>query len=382
MSWRRQNVRRKLGAADDPPLRILILNWRDIRHPRSGGAEFFTHEVARRLVRDGDQVEWFSAAYPGAGSEETIDGVRVLRRGRQWTVHAHAARHYRGHLCGQFDVVVDEVNTIPFFAPVWADIPVCMLIHQLAREVWWYESPFPLNALGYAVEPLYLRPYRKIPVLTVSASTSKDLRRLGFVGRIITIPEGIEPVGQLAERKSTVPTFLYVGRLSPSKRVEVIIRAFAGFRKQSGAAQLWIVGEGPSRQELERLTNRLGVQGEVCFLGHLSREEKHWRMSSAHAVLMASAREGWGLVVSEANACGTPAIVYDVPGLRDSVRDGETGLVVEPRPDALQAAMVRLLQDNDLYDRLVAEAKRWSSSFDFDATTAIVRSMLLDEVRV
>jgi hypothetical protein len=139
-----------------------------------------TFEVARRLVERGDSVEWFSAAYPGAPNEETIAGVRVIRRGRQWTVHWSAFRHYRGRLSQRFDVVVDEVNTIPFFTPLWSDVPAVMFIHQLAREVWWYESPFPLNALGYIAEPLYLRLYRRFPVVTVSDSTRRDLVSLGF----------------------------------------------------------------------------------------------------------------------------------------------------------------------------------------------------------
>ncbi|TMD56332.1 MAG: glycosyltransferase family 4 protein, partial [Chloroflexi bacterium] len=155
-------------------LRILILNWRCPQNPRAGGAEAVTFEIARRLVQHGNTVEWFSASFPGATAEETLEGIHIVRGGRQWTVHWSAFRHYRGRLAERFDIIIDEVNTIPFFTPLWADVPAVMLIHQLAREVWWYESAFPLNVLGYLTEPLYLRAYRRIPVLTVSASTESD----------------------------------------------------------------------------------------------------------------------------------------------------------------------------------------------------------------
>ncbi|TMD30497.1 MAG: glycosyltransferase family 4 protein, partial [Chloroflexi bacterium] len=135
-------------------LRILILNWRCPTNPQAGGAEFVTFEIARRLVQFGNSVEWFSATFPGAPSEETLEGVHIVRGGRQWTVHWSAFRHYRGNTSKNFDVVVDEVNTIPFFTPLWAGIPVVMLIHQLAREVWWYEAPFPLNTVGFLAEPI------------------------------------------------------------------------------------------------------------------------------------------------------------------------------------------------------------------------------------
>jgi glycosyltransferase involved in cell wall biosynthesis len=313
-------------------------------------------------------VEWFSASFPGAPAEETIDGVRIVRAGRQWTVHWTAFRHYRGKLSGRFDIVVDEVNTIPFFTPLWADVPTVMLIHQLAREVWWYESPFPLNALGYLAEPLYLRLYRQMPVLTVSPSTRSDLLRFNFKGPISVIPEGLEPVSAQQAPKADEPTFIYVGRITPSKRVDHIIKAFALFRRNRGCGLLRIVGGGSRRycESLVGLARRLGVEHQVVFHGHVSSPEKHRLMAEAHALLMTSVREGWGLVVIEANACGTPAIVYDVPGLRDSVGHDSTGLVVESRPENLFAAMNRLTNDPALYSRFSAECILRSRAFSFD----------------
>jgi glycosyltransferase involved in cell wall biosynthesis len=319
-------------------------------------------------------VEWFSASFPGAPAQETIDGVRIVRAGRQWTVHWTAFRQYRGKLSGRFDIVVDEVNTIPFFTPLWANVPAVMLIHQLAREVWWYELPFPLSAIGFLAEPLYLRCYSDVPVVTVSASTKDDLRQLGFKGSITIIPEGVEPVAEIAVCKRADPSFLYVGRLAPSKRIGHILVALAQFRQATGRGELRVVGSGSQRyrQSLMKLARRLNIADNVFFYGRVSTEEKHRLMAEAHALLMTSVREGWGLVVTEANACGTPAIVYDVPGLRDSVRNEFTGLVVPPRPRALFDAMVRVTGDPQLSARLGAEGHRWSSTFSFDEAARLV----------
>lgn len=330
----------------------------------------------------GDTVEWFSANFPGALREEVVDGVHFVRDGHQWSVHWAAFRRYRRTLAKRFDVVVDEVNTIPFFTPMWAEVPSVMFIHQLAREVWWYESRFPISLIGYLAERHYLRPYRKTPVITVSQSTQADLRQLGFRGRITVIPEGLEPLSDLRVARSTTPRFLFVGRLAPSKRVDQTIRAFAIFYDSQHTGSLSIIGDGSQRyvHRLQELAQKLGVVDRVHFLGRVSKLVKHREMASAHALLLASVREGWGLVVIEANAFGTPAIAYDSPGLRDSIRHLETGLLVQPAPEALAEAMIRVWHESDLYERLSANSIAWSQSFSFERTAGAVREALVFEV--
>lgn len=343
-----------------------------------------TFEIARRLVQRGHYVEWFSATFPGAPTEETLDGVRIVRAGRQWSVHWRAFRHYRGKLAPNFDVVIDEINTIPFFTPLWSEIPTVMFIHQLAREVWWYEASFPLSAIGFIAEPRYLRSYRHVPALTVSSSTRDDLMELGFKGSICILPEGREPITDVHVDKPSTPTFLYVGRLAPSKRVADIIRAFATFCTSVDSGELSLLGDGSNAdvQQLRNLAASLGVSERIRFLGRVSRSEKHREMARAHMLLLASVREGWGLVVTEANAFGTPAVAYDVPGLRDSIRHDETGLLTKPSPEALAEAMKRLWLDPHLYRRLSEGAEEWSSTFSFDNTAdalqAEVATVLFD----
>ena len=357
-------------------MRILILNWRCPKNPKAGGAEFLTFEIAKRLVGFGHSLEWFTASFPGASEREVVDGVLFVRAGRQWTVHVRALTRYRRSLRDKFDLVIDEINTMPFFTPLWAGIPVLTVMHQLAREVWWYESVFPFNAIGYLLEPLYLRPYRRNNIVTISGSTKRDLLKLGFRGSISVIPVGIAPVRVAGAAKAAVPTFIYVGRFSPSKRIQDIIRALAIFRRTTGVGQLILVGGGNSRyaRKLKRLAEKLGVYQSTKFVGYLTEREKQLAMAQSHALLMASVREGWGLAVTEANACGTPAIVYDVPGLRDSVRNNDTGLLVGPTPEKLAEGMRRLLTDERLQSRLsrhLASMQPYSSLEDSATAMAL-----------
>jgi glycosyltransferase involved in cell wall biosynthesis len=363
-------------------LRILFLSWRDPLNPKAGGAELFTHEIARRMVAHGDSVEWFVASHDGAAREENLDGVQVVRQGRQWSVHMAAARRYRRRIARDFDAVIDEINTIPFFTPLWARVPSVALIFQLAREVWWHESPFPMNAAGYAIEPLYLRVYRRTPAMTISASTESDLRRLGFTAPITVLPIGLEPMDVPDVPKEGAPTFLYVGRMAPSKRVHEIIDAFARFRKQRPDGVLWLVGDGAPRymEALRRRSRQLGIEPSIVFHGRVSTEHKHELMARAHVLVMASVREGWGLSIAEAGACGTPAIAYDVPGLRDAVKDGESGFVVAPRPERMAEAMGKLIADGDLCARMAEAARRWSATFSFDRAAVIARDVLNETV--
>jgi glycosyltransferase involved in cell wall biosynthesis len=375
-------LRRRLRFYPRADLRILILNWRCPTNPHAGGAEAFTFEVARRLVERGDSVEWFSASFDGAKTHETVDGIHIVRAGTRWSVHWNAFRRYRTTLSQRFDVVIDQVNTVPFFTPLWARIPTVMLIHQLAREVWWYESPFPLSLLGFVTEPLYLQVYRNRPILTVSPSTKADLIGLGFKGSVTIVPEGLEALSVVTEARSDAPTFLYVGRLAPSKRVSHVLKAFALFRLTHPHAQLRVIGEGSPRyvKRLRRLAAQLDLIGDANFLGRIPAREKHLEMARAHALILASAREGWGLVVTEANSYGTPAIAYDVPGLRDSIRHLETGLLVRPTPRSLADAMSKLWNDPTLFGRLSAAARSFSATFTFDRTTRAFQAGLMNAV--
>jgi glycosyltransferase involved in cell wall biosynthesis len=315
-------------------MRILVFNWKDLRHPAAGGAEVYTHELLRRWAGE-HQVTWFAAASPGLPAEELIDDVRVVRSGDRRSVYRAARRFYRQEMRGRVDLVVDEVNTRPFGCIRWVpDAPVVALIHQVAREIWFRETRFPVALLGrFVLEPYWLRAYAEAPVLTVSASSRDSLLRYGL--RVVTVvPEGVQSCTRPQDvPREARPTLIFVGRLTASKRPADALQAFRLVRRELPQAQLWMVGDGPRRPALER-----EAPAGTVFWGRVPHETKQQLMARAHVLVVTSVREGWGLVVDEAAAMGTVTVGYDVPGLRDSV-PAARGLLTAPNPRALAATV-------------------------------------------
>ena len=355
-------------------MNILILSWRDIRSSRAGGAEVLTHEIATRLVRRGDHVTLFTSRGNGATAEEQIDGVRVVRRGSELTTRLFAPRFSRGQA---WDVVVEEINTLPYFSPLWSRTRTLLFIPQLAREVWWHEAPFPLAALGYASEPIYLSAYRNTEAVTISDSTVSDLRQIGLRAPIHVIPMASSaPALSALPRKEPAGRLIIVGRLVPSKRVHDSIRALAELRRHHRGARLTIVGEGPERASLEALARGLDVSDAVELVGKVSESEKARLLQDADILVACAVREGWGLTVTEAARVGTPCVCYRIPGLRDSVVDGRTGLLTEPTPSALAAGMRLLLEDPARYERLRVNAWEHNSALSWDRTAGAFAHVL------
>jgi len=203
-------------------MNVLWFTWKDARHPWAGGAEVVGTELRKRLAQDGHQVKVLTSSVAGAPDRETVDGVEIIRRGSQCSVYWHAYRYYRKNLVGWADVIIDEVNTLPFFCRWFAREPVVMLFHQLCREVWLYQMSFPIKYFGYLLEPLYLRCLRRGPTIAMSNSTKRDLQRCGYNGdQIYVISEGIllKPIDDLSSvRKNSEPTLLSFGSVRPMKR--------------------------------------------------------------------------------------------------------------------------------------------------------------------
>jgi glycosyltransferase involved in cell wall biosynthesis len=238
--------------------------------------------------------------------------------------------------------------------------------------VWDAEVPKPFAALGRRLEPHALRLYREVPVVTVSDSTREDLLRLGLKD-VAVVPNGRDQAPDLdGLPKETSPTFLFVGRLAANKRPDHAVRAFEVIRDDLADARLWIVGRGPLEQKL-RQTLPEGAE----MLGYLPRKELYERMARAHCLLVPSVREGWGLVVIEANSVGTPAVGYDVPGIRDSIRPGETGLLATAGDfRALGRQGLEVLRDQEEFMVLRRQALEWSATFSWQTTAEHLMTLL------
>ena len=349
-------------------LKILIYNWRCWLNPEAGGAEVFTREVAKRWVRAGHEVSLFAGEFEGCKREEFVDGVRVVRGGGRFGVYRLAKKFYKKRFSKErFDVVVDEINTRPFFAPgfVCNGERVVALIYQLAREYWFYETSFPVSYLGrYFFERRWLRRYVGVPTVTISESTKADLAGLGFK-RVFVVPVGLnfEPLSGIPE-KETQPVVVFVGRLKRAKRPDHAVKAFRIVKEKIPDAELWVIGDGYFRGSLESMAG-----GGVRFFSGLPNVERRRLVERAWVLVNPSVREGWGLNVVEANALGTPCVAYDVAGLRDSVKNGETGLLAESgNVKDLAEKLLAVLEDDGLKERLGKNALKYAKGFSWDKT--------------
>jgi len=353
-------------------LQIVWFSWKDIKHPASGGAEIVTHNLLSRLASDGHDVTLITSKPRGLKKTELINKYKVLRGGGRLGVYWCAFRIYKS-LNTQPDLVIEEVNTIPFFTRFYTRSRRYLFFHQLAREIWLYQIWWPLSWIGYLLEPLYLRLLGKVPVITVSSSSKKDLQKHGIMGSISIIHEGIEiqPLEKLSDiHKSRVPTLLSLGSVRPMKRTLDIVKAFEVAKSHIKPLKLVIAGDisGPYAEMVLSYVAKSSYKNDIEVLGRVSNEQKVDLVRRCHVVAMSSIKEGWGLVVTEANSQGTPCVVYDVDGLRDSVKEGVTGFVVAPNSVALGDGIVRLLNDQALYSKLQEQAWQDSKQYTFDNT--------------
>ena len=349
-------------------MRILVLSWKDTTHPFAGGAEVYTDEVTRAWVGQGHDVTWFCSAVGGQRADEVRSGVAIVRRGSRFSVYREAKRWYARNGRGCFDLVIDEVNTVPFGAGKWVhDAPVVALIFQLCREIWWQEMPLPVAFAGrFFLEKHWLRTYRDRPVLTISQSSKDSFAAYGL-NDVTIVPVGISEMVRPNVPKETTPTIVFVGRLARNKRPGDAVAAFALLRHSMRDARLWVIGGGP---ELETLKAK--APPGVTFHGRVDETTKRDLVARAHVLVVTSVREGWGLVVDEAAAMGTPTIAYDVPGLRDSTLAARGALVV-PEPPALARSLLASFRTGSLSLLLAraSGAKPWPQ-----VASAIEQSLL------
>jgi glycosyltransferase involved in cell wall biosynthesis len=352
-------------------MKLLWFTWKDLSHPEAGGAERVNEEIAKRLARDGHEVIFLVGGFQGGEADVQGECYRIIRLGNRYTVYWHGYRYYKTHLQGWADLVIDEMNAIPFFCKYYVDEPSIVLTHQLNLEMWFYIFRFPLSLIGFMLEPVCLWLQADQCVITVSESTKRDLIKYGFrPEKISIIREGItaEPVEDLSKvDKFKYPTILSLGRITPAKRTLDQLDAFEIAKKQVPDLRLKIVGSAVDGYE-EKMLYRIGVSDyvqDIEYLGHVSESKKNELMQKSHLILVTSVKEGWGLIVTEANSQGTPAIAYNVDGLRDSVRNGDTGVLTkENNPNALAGEVVALLRDKNRYNTMRRAA--WQDSLRFD----------------
>lgn len=371
------------AVADPPPvatgrpLRFLMLNWRDPRNPLAGGAERVTLAYLKGLIDRGHSVDWFTFDFAGAPPEEVIDGIRIHRGGGLGSAITRAMRWYRRQ--PRFDLVIDQHHGIPWFAPWWCRTHCLGYIHEVLGPIWSSFYRWPINAFGPWQERWTHWAYRKVPFWVPSESTRQALIRHG-VREVRVFDNGVdvEPLATLDPKPAAPPIRLVaVSRLAPNKRVDHAIRCVAVLRERGVGAELRVVGDGIESGRLRRLVGEMGVEDAVRFVGYVREQEKLEELRGAHLLLHPSVREGWGLNVIEANAMGTPAVVYPVGGLVDSTRHGETGFVCAgERPEDLAEGVAWAMADLGRYERLRRAGWERSRGFRWEAVVPPVCSFL------
>jgi glycosyltransferase involved in cell wall biosynthesis len=368
-------------------MKILLIEFRDITHPEAGGAEVVLLQVFRRIVAAGHQVDYLCNHYPGAAREEVRDGLRILRRGRQpyfnflvpWVYHHELRRN-------NYDVIVEGIDKVPFNMP-WFErrVPVACIVPHLFGTTVFREASAPVAAYVYLLERSIGRAYRHSLFSVLSESTKSDLRGRGLpAANIRVIRSGLTQEDYTApavKPRGDHPLILYVGRLKRYKGIELGFDAIARLREKFPRIEYAIAGGGDYLPELKRQVTARGLTEQVSFRGFVSHAEKVALMQRADVLLYTSPKEGWGLSVVEANACGTPVVASDAPGLQESVQNGVTGFLV-PHGDAAALAqrIDQLLSDPALYESFRRAALDWAHSFTWERASAETLA-LLEEAR-
>jgi glycosyltransferase involved in cell wall biosynthesis len=355
------------------PGHLLAINFRDPAHPEAGGAELHLEQVLLDAVRRGWRVTWLATTFPGAAAEDEHKGMRVLRRGTWWNfnfvVPGVLAREFAGARAPE--LIVEDVNKVPCFTPWFTRVPVAVIVPHLFGSTVFREANLVVAAYVLLLEALIPFAYGRCRFLVISESTQADLVARGIAReRVAVVHCGVDHERYRVDpavARAPRPTLAFVGRLRRYKGLDWVMRSLPAVLARVPDARLEVIGDGPWAGALRAEAGRRGVAHAVDFLGFLPGAQKVRHLQSAWALVQPSPKEGWGLTVVEAAACGTPVVASDAPGLRDSVRRDETGLLVRFGDTAgLSQALVRVLTDATLRARLGRAGAEWAARFRWD----------------
>jgi glycosyltransferase involved in cell wall biosynthesis len=376
------SAKAKLGdlAAAAGLRRIHMLAWRDLDDVEAGGSEVHAATIARLWSEAGIEVVMRTSYAQGHPPLERRDGYQVVRKAGRYLVFPRAAASEVLHRYGPRDGLVEIWNGMPFFSPLWATGPRIVFLHHVHADMWKMVLPPRLATLGDTLERKVAPTlYRGSRMITLSGSSRQEMLDIGFKpDRITVVPPGVDPKFTPGGERSARPTVLAVGRLAPVKRFNLLIEAVAKARETAPELSLTIVGVGPERNRLRELVANLGAEDFVTFEGRVTDEELVDRYRSAWVVASTSVVEGWNMTLTEAAACGTPAIATRIPGHVDAVADGTSGLLADDL-DGIAAHLVTIARDPGVRDRLSAGALQHAKQFTWQNTATRILEALADE---
>lgn len=359
--------------------RVAVLNWRDPWHRRAGGAERYAWEFARGLREAGAEVDFVTARDTGQLAEDVHEGIRVVRRGGQFTYYLAVAlwllRNRRA-----LAAVVDSACGVSTLSPLFVrrSTPVVLLVHHVHQDQFTTYFGRPLATVGRLLERVVMPlVYRRARTLAVSRSTHEEmLTQLGWTGPVGLLANGSDQPDAALDTTGDPDRLLVLGRLVPHKRVHLVIDAVHALREQRPQLRLDVCGTGPELASLRDRVRRLGLEDRVAVHGWLDEEHKSELLAAAGLHVCASDTEGWGQVVIEAAAYGVPTVARDVPGLRESIKPGETGWLIPDVPGDLTAvgrglteqilASLHELEDRATSAHLGGQCRSWAAQFSWD----------------
>ncbi len=353
-------------------MNILALNWNDLKNPYAGGAEVHLEELLRRLVRKGHSVTLFCSGFEGCLPEETIEGIRIIRRGNRYNFNLVAPFHLRKLVReNTFDILVEDINKIPFYTPLYLNLKTLVVVPHLFATTVFQEINPVLGSYIYLAEQPLVTVYRKCPFNVISESTADDLIARGLRKEQISVIHcGIDRKRYAHDpsiKKYDVPTILYLGRIKKYKCIHHLVQAFAVVKKTLPNARLMVVGSGDYLDPLKQLAAQLNVADSVEFPGFVASADKVDRMRRSHVAVLPSLKEGWGLTNIEANSVGTTVMAANTPGLRDSVKDGVSGLLfTHGNIDEMAAKLLKILTDEAFRQKLEQGGLEWAERFNWD----------------
>ncbi len=350
--------------------RIHFVAWRDLDDPEAGGSELHAHKVASLWAEAGLDVTFRTSAVPGASEALTRDGYRVLRKAGRYKVFPSAAWECMRMGYRPGDALVEVWNGMPFMSPLWYRGPRIVFLHHVHAEMWGMVLPPTLARLGDTMErrfaPLF---YRRSRIVTLSESSRGEIVDMLHLRpeQVTVAPPGVDEGYSPGGHRSATPLVVAVGRLVPVKRFDALLRALALLKDGHPDLEAVIIGEGYERSALEALRADLGAADWIHLPGRVGDAELVDWYRRAWVVASSSQREGWGMTLTEAAACGTPAVATNIAGHSDAVVHGESGVLVDD-VDQLAVALGRVLGDEVLRTRLSKGALERARWFTWDAT--------------
>jgi glycosyltransferase involved in cell wall biosynthesis len=357
-----------------------------MKHPEAGGAEVIIQEVMSRLVKQGHHVTLLTGAFPGGTARDRIEGMDVHRTGNTYTFNFAAPSYFKKHLEPEgFDLVIEDINKIPFFMPRHTRTPVLAVVPHLFGTTVFDQASFPIALYVYLYERFIPSVYRRCQFSVLSETTREDLAARGIP------PENLHVIHSGMDHDLYSPSLMsvadrpkrliYLGRLKKYKCIEHPIQALPAVLEKVPEAEYWVVGEGDYREDLERIARRLGVADHVRFPGYVGGTDKVQLLQESRILTYTSPKEGWGLSVIEAGACATPVVASDSPGLRESVVHGKNGFLVEHGDiRGLGDKITTLLTDDRIAGEMGEEGVRWAAGFNWqdsaEKTLALMENVL------